>query len=108
MVRGKNILEKWSPGKKTACKKIPRSPERRSPEKMVPEKSHRKIVLRQRNARKFDRLFEKITIILAPNFATGFIMYRRKETELQVVKIKIRSFSLIFVQFLRLIHLKKR
>ena len=57
------------------------------------------MVLCQRNARKFERLFGEITIYLAPSCGRGFIIYRRKEIELQVVKIKIRDFSLFFYFF---------
>ena len=51
--------KKKSPDEKSPGKKIPgekQSPER-SPEKWSPEKCLQKIVLRQKNARKFYRLF---------------------------------------------------
>ena len=74
-----------------------KNPRKNGPQKKDPRtKDPRKIVLRQRNVRKFKQLSRKITIYLVPSFVHGFIIHRQKETEFQVVKIKIRGFLLFF------------
>ena len=68
--------------------------------KMVPWKMTRKIVLRQRNAKKFERLFGGITIYLAPSFDHEFIIYRRKKLNFKPWKSKFAVFyCFFFLQF---------
>ena len=108
----KGTRKKWSPGNNPQIKHsqeksppIKNSHEKRSPgEKILTKngpgrKRSLKIVLRQRNARKFERMFGEITIYSAPSFDREFIICRRKEIEIQVVKIKFAVFHCFFSQF---------
>ena len=92
MVPWKKSPDEKSSRKKVTWKKIPTKKDLR-------KKGPRKSFFRERNARKFERLFVEIMIImiyLPPSFDRGFIIYRRKETGRQVVKIKIRGLSVFF------------
>ena len=60
MVSGKMVSEKWFPKKQSSEKW---SPEKWSPKNWSPEKLPSKIVLRQKNARKFKRLFHFYQLI---------------------------------------------